>query len=292
MLSDRIRNQVEQLLAQAECAWSQGAWSLAGDLAERAHDLHPENPEAAVYLRAVRAKAGREAHRLTQGLDCLPVLAFLTDRLNRIQWVNRSFAATIGDPVRDRLLPDARFLHAAIAGPYRSSFPRWKQELSNCLVELRREVEAGNLAGGTLRLIEQTLGEEAGLQHAAENPVEWDGTMLVREPDGKLVLVSEHVLSLVDASGHPTGLHLTQWFPAINSHSAVPDPAPSAAELLTSRQLEIARMFASGLNAEQVAIAAGISWRTARDHLEEIYSRMDVHSRAELTLHLARSNLV
>jgi len=117
--------------------------------------------------------------------------------------------------------------------------------------------------------------------------------MLVRDPEGRLTLVQEHVLPLVDASGRPTGLHVTQWFPTDQiAPCTIMDQRGAIASLLTPRQLEIARLYASGMTAEDVASAAGISWRTARDHLEEIYSRLDVHSRAELTLHLSRAGLV
>jgi DNA-binding CsgD family transcriptional regulator/PAS domain-containing protein len=293
MAGDPIQRQTQRLLAEIECAWDQGAWVLVTDLAADALAFDPGNEAAAAYARAAKARGRREVQQLARSLDCLPVLAFLTDRLNRIQWVNRSFAATVGDPVQDHLDPDQRFLHAAIAGPYRDCFPRWKQELSNCLAELRHEVEAGRLAQGTLRLIDETFCQEADLRRAAENPVDWDGTMLVCDPNGKLTLVQEHVLPLVDASGRPTGLHVTQWFPADRPQVCGPmEQRAALGDLLTPRQLEIARLYASGMTAEDVATAAGISWRTARDHLEEIYSRLDVHSRSELTLQLSRAGLV
>ena len=288
-----VTQKVDRLLAEAALAWSNGAWGLTGELATRTLELDASCALATAYRQAARAKARQTAQQLAQSLDCLPVLAFLTDRLNRIQWVNRKFGQTIGDPVREGLPPDERFLHAAIAGPYRNSFPRWKQELSNCLMELHREVEAGHLARETLRLIDKILCEQVDFRRAGENPVHWDGTMLVREPGGNRVLVREQVLPLLDAAGHTTGLHVTQWFPVEQPAEALnPREAPSVTELLTPRQLEIALLFASGLTAGEVATAAGISWRTARDHLEEVYSRLNVHSRSELTLQLARCNLV
>ena len=293
MASDQIRRQTQRLLTEIECAWNQGAWGLVTDLAADALAFDPGNEAAAVYARAAKARARREVQQLARSMDCLPVLAFVTDTLNRIQWVNRSFAATVGDPAKDQLPADERFLHAAIAGQYRDRFPRWKQELSNCLAELRREVKAGRLATGTLRLIDNTFCQEEDLRRAAENPVDWDGTMLVRDPDGKQTLVREHVLPLVDGSGRPTGLHVTQWFPAEQDQTCgAMEQRAFVTALLTPRQLEIARLYASGLTADDVAAAAGISWRTARDHLEEVYSRLDVHSRAELTLQLSRAGLV
>src|SRR5690606_14245376 len=100
MAGPHVQRHVAQLIAQMECAWQQGAWTLVTELAVEALDFDPGNPDATAYLRAVRARGRREIQDLARSLDCLPVLAFLTDRLNRIQWVNRSFAATVGDPVQ------------------------------------------------------------------------------------------------------------------------------------------------------------------------------------------------
>jgi DNA-binding NarL/FixJ family response regulator len=79
------------------------------------------------------------------------------------------------------------------------------------------------------------------------------------------------------------------WLP--EQDGARPDFAGTR-DLLTPRQLEIARLYASGMAAEGVAAAAGISWRTARDHLEEIYNRLGVHTRAELAARLAHEGLI
>jgi DNA-binding CsgD family transcriptional regulator len=40
-----------------------------------------------------------------------------------------------------------------------------------------------------------------------------------------------------------------------------------------------------------VAAQVGITQRTARDHLEAIYARLDIHSRAELAALLVRQGL-
>lgn len=44
-----------------------------------------------------------ELQGLALCLDLFPVLAFVTDRYNRIVRVNRTFANTIGDPIVDQL---------------------------------------------------------------------------------------------------------------------------------------------------------------------------------------------
>ena len=283
---------VERLLAEIEIAWSQNAWCRVADLATDALRQDPSNKAAEAYLKVAQTRARREFDQLTRAVNGLPVLAFLTDSLNRIQWVNRTFAATVGDPIERCLPVEERFLPAMIAGPFRDRFPRWQQELSSCLSGLHREIEAGHLAPGTLRLIDDTLLLQDALRKGLENCDDWDGTMLVRSSDGQLKLVREHVLPLVDGTGRNTGLHLTQWFEVDQPAAERGTCDVSPAKLLTPRQLEIGRLYASGLTSEEVAVAAGISRRTARDHIEEIYSRLGVHSRSELTLHFARAGLV
>ena len=193
-------------------------------------------------------------------MACL-VLAFLTDSLKRIQWFNRNFAATVVDPIERCLPVEERFLPAMIAGPFRDRFPLWQQELSSCLSGLHREIEAGHLAPGTLRLIDDTLLLQDALRKGLENCDDWDGTMLVRSSDGQLKLVREHVLPLVDGTGRNTGLHLTQWFEVDQPAAERGTCDVSPAKLLTPRQLEIGRLYASGLTSEEVAVAAGISRR-------------------------------
>lgn len=229
-------------------------------------------------------------------LDPFPVLAFLTDSQNRIIWVNRLFACTVGDPIRDKLAPEARFVPAAVAGPYRERFPRWKMEISRCLASLYQQVDAGNLADATLALIETTLSNDTELRRAAaKTGAGWDGTMVIKDTAGRMTMVREQVMSVNDDSGVATGFHASLWFPAeaeATPFSESGSAAKTVTALLTPRQLTIARLYASGRTAEAVATEAGISWRTARDHLEEIYERLDVHSRAELTLLLAREGLI
>jgi DNA-binding CsgD family transcriptional regulator len=232
--------------------------------------------------------------RVAAGFDLLPVLAFLTDEQNRFIWVNQTFAREIGDPIRERLSPSHRFVPAAIAGPYRQKFPRWKREISQCLAGLYQQVDLGNLSPSTLSLINQTLKNDRDLMQAtARSGCGWDGTMLVKDSTGHHTLVSEKVLPVPDLLGRNTGFHVSLWFPAEQGEpSSSEDPSGSSIDcLLTARQIEIARLFASGLSADDVAAAAGISWRTARAHLEHIYSRLDVHSKTELILSLQKHGL-
>ena len=55
--------------------------------------------------------------------------------------------------------------------------------------------------------------------------------------------------------------------------------APSAP--LSPRQVEILRLIAAGLTDKQVALALGVSRKTVGTHVQRLYKRLGVHSRAQ-----------
>jgi DNA-binding CsgD family transcriptional regulator len=230
-------------------------------------------------------------------LDLFAVSAFLTDPCNRFLWVNQSFTRMVGDPIRDRLPTNMRFVPAAMLGPYHERFPEAKPQIVQCLPGLAHEVAAGRLAAGTLGLVHGMLAQDAALRRAVEHTTRaWDGTIVVKSSGGKRVLVHEQVIPVTDAYGNDSGFHVSLWLPLEHEPPLVlvgPQDCPEAVTAtLTPRQLQLARWYAAGLTSRDVAIRAGISLRTARAHLEHIYTRLSVHSRAELTLVLVREGLV
>jgi DNA-binding NarL/FixJ family response regulator len=61
---------------------------------------------------------------------------------------------------------------------------------------------------------------------------------------------------------------------------------------LTTRQREIADLLSrTGLSYKEVASQLAISEGTMRKHVENVYRRVGVHSRAELMLTLARDEI-
>ena len=50
---------------------------------------------------------------------------------------------------------------------------------------------------------------------------------------------------------------------------------------LTKREIEMLELIATGLSYEQVADRSGISYGTVRKHLENIYKKLNVHSKLE-----------
>lgn len=69
---------------------------------------------------------------------------------------------------------------------------------------------------------------------------------------------------------------------------AHPIPTPRAAWLLepefqlTSRQLDVLRMVATGMQYKEIALALGVSEKTIRTHLTDIYRKTGFHSNTML----------
>lgn len=59
--------------------------------------------------------------------------------------------------------------------------------------------------------------------------------------------------------------------------------APSAAEWLTPRELEVLRLIASGLSNREIAAKLFLSVRTAERHIANIYKKIGAHSKADAT---------
>jgi DNA-binding CsgD family transcriptional regulator len=158
-------------------------------------------------------------------------------------------------------------------------------------------VEAGRLASGTLGLVHGLLAQDEALRRAVEHaPSAWDGTISVKSSDGKRTRVREQVIPVADPAGNDSGFHVSLWIP-LEKDSPLPlivsqDCPGAVTTTLTPRQLQLARWYASGLTSREVASRVGISLRTARAHLEHIYTRLGIRSRAELTLLLVREGLV
>jgi DNA-binding CsgD family transcriptional regulator len=56
---------------------------------------------------------------------------------------------------------------------------------------------------------------------------------------------------------------------------------------LTAREREVAGLAASGLPARSIALRLSLSERTVENHLQRIYAKLGLHSRAELIARMA-----
>ncbi|MBI1256434.1 MAG: hypothetical protein GC204_03090 [Chloroflexi bacterium] len=77
-----------------------------------------------------------------------------------------------------------------------------------------------------------------------------------------------------------------------------PSPAPfrhsvgHLADALSQRELEVLRLLADGLDSTEIAERLVIAVDTARKHIKNIYSKLDVHSRWEAIKHAEEYNLL
>jgi DNA-binding CsgD family transcriptional regulator len=61
---------------------------------------------------------------------------------------------------------------------------------------------------------------------------------------------------------------------------------------LSEREVEVARLVALGLTNQAIAEQLGIRPRTVASHLEHVYARLDIHSRAALARRMAEAGLL
>jgi DNA-binding NarL/FixJ family response regulator len=76
---------------------------------------------------------------------------------------------------------------------------------------------------------------------------------------------------------------------------AVPAPHPEARQLallLTPRERETLCHLVRGLDTSQLARAMGITWATARSHVQSVLTKLGVHSRLEAATAAVRNGLV
>lgn len=63
-------------------------------------------------------------------------------------------------------------------------------------------------------------------------------------------------------------------------------------EPLTERELEVARLIMEGYLTKQVALTLHIAVGTVRNHVKNIYQKLEVHSRVQLINKLIQYNLI
>jgi DNA-binding NarL/FixJ family response regulator len=123
---------------------------------------------------------------------------------------------------------------------------------------------------------------------ASEHPHE--GLQAIRAGARGLVLKRFAIETLMDAIHAVAAGHV--WMPP--SHQAqlaahVREPGPN---LLTRREREIIRQVALGLRNSEVAQRLFISEQTVKTHLNNIFQKLEIRDRVELTLYAARVGII
>jgi len=109
---------------------------------------------------------------------------------------------------------------------------------------------------------------------------------------GQRVWINISILTLPPSNGHrPVTVHLFRDVTAARDlrdfvhdrlTTSAPPPSTSAmGEMLTRRESEILTLMATGLNTRHAAERLHVSPATVRNHVQNIFTKLDVHSRLE-----------
>jgi DNA-binding NarL/FixJ family response regulator len=74
--------------------------------------------------------------------------------------------------------------------------------------------------------------------------------------------------------------------------NAPPDPQSLLRSRLTSREREIVQLLAEGKSSKEVAVALGISVKTAETHRANIMRKLELHSVSELVRYAVRNQII
>lgn len=74
--------------------------------------------------------------------------------------------------------------------------------------------------------------------------------------------------------------------------STAPTLAPVSRNRLTPREREIVQLLAEGKSTKEVAVALGLSVKTAETHRSNIMRKLQLHSVSDLVLYAVRNNIV
>ena len=116
--------------------------------------------------------------------------------------------------------------------------------------------------------------------------------MQTRSKAGERVWINISILTL--STGQPGGgatVHLFRDVTPVRelrdlvherlTASAPPSPGPAIEETLTRREIEILKLMSTGLNTRAAADRLHVSCATVRNHVQNIFGKLGVHSRLE-----------
>jgi len=79
----------------------------------------------------------------------------------------------------------------------------------------------------------------------------------------------------------PYGSHLLAAFPAPTPEHVTSRPQANLVEPLSERELDVLRLVAGGATNREVALALHLALGTVKNHLKNIYGKLNVHSRTQ-----------
>ncbi len=158
----------------------------------------------------------------------------------------------------------------------------------DCLIALGEMDATAALAGGSAQLAAgdprealATLRRSASLWQDLDAPYEL-ARVRVRIGLACRALGDEDTAALELAAARDTFLELGAT-PDVRKVDAITGTAPPLAGRLSAREAEVLRHLAGGATNREIAITLGISERTVDRHVSNIYTKLDVSSRAAAT---------
>jgi DNA-binding NarL/FixJ family response regulator len=76
------------------------------------------------------------------------------------------------------------------------------------------------------------------------------------------------------------------------NQNSVPDPEAHLRNRLTSREREIVQLLAEGKSSKEVAVALGISVKTAETHRANIMRKLEMHSVSEVVRYAVKNQII
>ena len=124
--------------------------------------------------------------------------------------------------------------------------------------------------------------------------------MRTRTKAGRPVWLNVSLLSMTDAAGEKVAVHLFRDVTAtkellrlVHEHLSAPLPAGGEpATVLSRREIEVLRLMVEGLNTTAAAERLHVSRSTVRNHAQNIFAKLGVHSRLEAVAYAARHRLL
>jgi DNA-binding CsgD family transcriptional regulator len=120
-----------------------------------------------------------------------------------------------------------------------------------------------------------------------------------RTKTGRPVWLNVSILSMNDAAGEKVAVHLFRDVTATKEllrlvHERLSSPQPAGGEpaaVLSRREIDMLRLMVEGLSTAAAA-ALHVSHSTVRNHVQNIFAKLGVHSRLEAVAHAARHRLL
>src|SRR5437879_6101399 len=133
-----------------------------------------------------------------------------------------------------------------------------------------------------------TEGPSHGSQ-ASSRPSEGDPHMDTSSPPIRVLIVDDQTLFRVGLA------HLLEADPVANRVLEMLTGSTTPKEFydgLTTRELEILKLLASGMANKQIAYQLSISEKTVRNHVSNMYEKLNVYDRTQAALYAVRKGLI